>query len=265
MGNIHASMDISCNCHQSVSVEFKLIYYPDYNVFRIGQWNYINEKFDESPGVFSNPLSAYSKLKVIIASRVDIIELQNITYKDWNSDVPLDKVRDDDRLEERTRRDIYGNKLDDAQRKHTNDMIEEIRLGDRMGIVMPGSKQEDKQDAQNSREWDEYDPQAHWRHSPTPSQISEITHAFGQEVAAKWIDGQERYGNIFKGDTVEHAFMEVRDHMVYLWYIKEERDEARRIILSHEHYIDTLLTRIHQLERLHADSQRMLRLREEST
>ena len=60
--------------------------------------------------------------------------------------------------------------------------------------------------------------------------MEEISQFFGTQIADKWLNGYEKYGTKFLGDPVEHAFLEARDHMVYLWYIRAEREELRTII-----------------------------------
>ena len=90
------------------------------------------------------------------------------------------------------------------------------------------------------KEWREYDPDAAWRLSPDVDRVEEISQFFGTQITIKWLNGYEKYGTKFKGDPVEHAFLEARDHMVYLWYIREERQHLRQTIPSHERQIEQL-------------------------
>ena len=96
------------------------------------------------------------------------------------------------------------------------------------------------------KEWREYDPDAAWRLSPDVDRVEEISQFFGTQITIKWLNGYEKYGTKFKGDPVEHAFLEARDHMVYLWYIREERRA------SSNETIDRLLHENDRLEQLHA-------------
>lgn len=259
-----------CNCNQTVNLEHKLEFISEFKVFRIMGWDYRSMDWSEKPGTMNNGIAAYSHLRSIqeayAQSKGSSGDRAAETIRNTPFDLPAevfgvdeDKVREVFGVDEGKIR--FGADLAKTLQENLEAIIA-VRNGKAIGYVMPGlnggvelietvfnpfdlpaapirdqgwsvwSDTGIKTDGTEpqGKEWREYDPHAAWRLSPDVDRVEEISQFFGTQITIKWLNGYEKYGTKFKGDPVEHAFLEARDHMVYLWYIREERRELNETI-----------------------------------
>ena len=236
----HENLSVNCTCNERMHIERRMLYYPEFDIFRLATWSYQALQWDEHPGVLNNPIAAYSKLKNTNES---------FGRKGSSGDQAAEIIRNTP-----WKRPMVVNGIDDDKvrfgidvAKDNSDAVAAIRNGEIIGHVVQGpngswdviSKDaivflREELDAKTNdtepqgKEWQEYDPNAEWRRSPDPIRVEEICQFFGKQITEKWLNGYEKYGILFKGDPVEHAFLEARDHMAYLWYIREEREHLRQ-------------------------------------
>ena len=227
----HENLSMHCTCNQPVDLEHKLEFISEFKVFRIMGWDYRSMDWSEKPGTMNNGIAAYSHLRSIQEAYA--------RSKGSSGDRAADKIRN-------TPWDNWSDLKTPVAL--SEDAI--VFLRKELDAKTDGTEPQDK-------EWREYNPNAAWRLSPDGVRVEEISQFFGTQIADKWLNGYEKYGTKFLGDPVEHAFLEARDHMVYLWYIRAEREELRTII---ENQVEEIAY-MRNMEQISSDTIEILRNR----
>lgn len=202
----------------------KLVYTKDSRgeFWQLAMWDEYHQDWEILPGVMTTKIAAYSKLQ----------GMQSFRGRDVLG-FPIS-----DAEERRERRKYIADVYNKAKAEYGYDFSEEA-------LATPsGETSDETPDEIHYVKGFPFPDDEPWRRVPPNIEILKLTARWGADIQNKWLDGVDKYGDIFVGDPVTHAIKENEDQRVYLEYIARQREWLLLIIDKQQLEIDSLEDRL---------------------
>ena len=137
-------MDKYCNCNERMNIERRILYYPEFDIFRLATWSYQGLQWDEHPGVMNNPISVYSKLKNTNESFNQGFDAgRRVTEINYDPRQLWEKSKEVFGVDESKVREVFGVDEDKVRfgidvAKENLDAVAAVRNGEIIGHVVQG-------------------------------------------------------------------------------------------------------------------------------